>query len=60
MLRRLERLVEEEKSPSEDPDLTFLTSLMQLAVGCRAMLRGRRFSFRQPTQNCCAASTRSS
>ncbi|CAL5228021.1 g11083 [Coccomyxa viridis] len=45
VLRRLERLVEEEKSPSEDPDLTFLTSLMQLAVGCRAMLRGRRFSF---------------
>ncbi len=45
VLRRLERLVEEEKSPSDDPDLTFLTSLLQLAVGCRAMLRGRRFSF---------------
>ncbi len=45
VLRRLERLVEEEKSPSDDADLTFLTSLLQLAVGCRAMLRGRRFSF---------------
>lgn len=45
VLRRLERLVEEEKSPSEDPDLSFLTSLLQLAVGCRAMLRARRFNF---------------
>ena len=45
VLRRLERLAEEMKSPSEDPDLTFLTSLLQLAVGCRSMLRGRRFSF---------------
>ena len=37
--------MDEEKSPSEDPDLNFLTSLLQLAVGCRAMLRARRFSF---------------
>ena len=37
--------MEEEKSPSEDADLSFLTSLLQLAVGCRAMLRARRFCF---------------
>ena len=28
--------------PSEDPDLAFLTRLLQLAVGCRAMLRQRK------------------
>ena len=45
VLRRLERLVEAEQSASDDPDLVFLTSLLQLAAGCRAMLRSRRFSF---------------
>lgn len=37
--------MEAEQSPSDDPDLVFLTSLLQLAVGTRAMLRSRRFSF---------------
>ena len=45
VLRRLERLVEAEQSASDDPDLVFLTSLLQLAAGCRSMLRSRRFSF---------------
>ena len=34
MLRRLERLVENEQTVSDDPDITFLTSLLQLAVRC--------------------------
>jgi hypothetical protein len=34
--------------PSEDPDLAFLTRLLQLAVGCRAMLRQRRFVTPEP------------
>ena len=37
--------MEAEQSASDDPDLVFLTSLLQLAVGCRSMLRSRRFSF---------------
>lgn len=42
MLRRLESLVENQQVPSEDPDLAFLTRLLQLAVGCRAMLRNHK------------------
>ena len=34
VLRRLERLVEHEQTVSDDPDITFLTSLLQLAVRC--------------------------
>ena len=42
VLRRLEVLVENQQVPSEDSDLAFLTRLLQLAVGCRSMLRYRK------------------
>ncbi|BDA45944.1 Negative elongation factor B [Coccomyxa sp. Obi] len=45
VLRRLEVLVENQQVPSEDSDLAFLTRLLQLAVGCRSMLRYRKYSF---------------
>ncbi len=31
--------------PATDPDLVFLTRLMQLAVNCRTMLRDRKYVF---------------
>lgn len=45
MLRRLEDVVEQEVVPSNDRELIFLTRLLQLAVGCRAMMRDRAFVF---------------
>jgi len=51
VLRRLEALVEEEQSPSSDPDLVFMTCLLQLAVGARQMLRERRYHFPSASQD---------
>ena len=51
VLRRLEALVEEELSPSSDPDLVFMTCLLQLAVGARQMLRERRYAFPAASQD---------
>lgn len=34
--------MENQQVPSEDSDLAFLTRLLQLAVGCRSMLRYRK------------------
>jgi hypothetical protein len=45
IIRRLEGLVENELAPSDDADLVFLTRLLQLAAGCRSMLRSRKYSF---------------
>ncbi len=55
VLRRLEVLVENQQVPSEDSDLAFLTRLLQLAVGCRSMLRYRKCApcMNPLTVHCC-------
>lgn len=45
VLRRLEAATEEEMLPKDDRELGFATRLLQLAVGCRAMMRERRYHF---------------
>ena len=37
--------MESEGSPATDPDLVFMTRLMQLAVGARTMLRDKSYAF---------------
>lgn len=48
ILRRLEGLAQEMAAPAEDAELVLLTRLLQLAVGCRAQLRARRFACPPP------------
>jgi hypothetical protein len=45
VLRRLEAVVELQAAPREDSDLAFLTRLLQLATGARAMMKERAFEF---------------
>ena len=40
--------MENESSPSSDSDLGFMTSLLQLAVGARSMLREEEYDFPKP------------
>lgn len=51
MLRRLEKLVEDESSPSQDADLKCMTSMLQLAVGARTMLREEEYSLPKPADH---------
>ena len=48
VLRKLEELVEAESSPSSDADLGFMTSMLQLAVNARTMLREEEYTFPKP------------
>lgn len=45
VLHRLPVIFEAQGVPSEDEDLVFLTRLLQLAVGCRQMLKEKRYAF---------------
>ena len=45
VIRRLEAVTEKQETPATDQTLAFLTRLLQLATGCRAMLREKHFSF---------------
>ncbi|PRW60598.1 Negative elongation factor B [Chlorella sorokiniana] len=47
VIRRLEQATEQELLPKDDRELVFATRLLQLAVGCRAMLRDRVFHFEE-------------
>lgn len=40
--------MEDESSPSQDTNLKFMTSLLQLAVGARSMLREEEFVMPKP------------
>ena len=42
ILRRLEAVVAAESVPTSDPDLRFMTRLLQLAVASKQQLRERR------------------
>ena len=42
ILRRLEAVVAAESVPTSDPDLRFMTRLLQLAIGSKQQLRERR------------------
>eukprot|EP00884_Botryococcus_braunii_P001342 jgi/Botrbrau1/11208/Bobra.0075s0004.1 len=51
VLKELERSVTEQLGmPKEDPDLVFLTRLVQLAVGCRTMMRERKYTIPPASQ----------
>ncbi|KAK9843275.1 hypothetical protein WJX74_009608 [Apatococcus lobatus] len=45
VIRRLEAVTEKQETPATDQTLAFLTRLLQLATGCRTMLREKQFSF---------------
>ena len=45
VIRRLEAATEAEALPKDDQELVLTTRLLQLAVGCRAMMRERRYRF---------------
>jgi hypothetical protein len=45
VLRRLEAGPEEQLLPGDDRQLAFVTRLLQLAVGCRGMMRERAYRF---------------
>lgn len=45
MIRRLEAATEQEQLPKDDRELVFATRLLQLAAGCRAMMRERQYRF---------------
>ena len=45
VIRRLEAATEEQRLPAEDAELVFVTRLLQLAVGCRGMMRDRQYIF---------------
>ena len=42
ILRRLEAVVAAESVPTSDPDLRFMTRLLQLAIASKQQLRERR------------------
>ncbi|KAK9862457.1 hypothetical protein WJX84_012054 [Apatococcus fuscideae] len=44
-IRRLEAVTENQRTPATDDTLIFLTRLLQLAAGCRMMLREKQFTF---------------
>jgi len=44
ILRRLEAVVAAESVPTSDPDLRFMTRLLQLAIASKQQLRERRCS----------------
>jgi hypothetical protein len=45
VIRHLEAAVEGMRDPADDDELIFMTRMMQLAVGSRAMLRDRKYCF---------------
>lgn len=45
VIRRLEAVTEEQQLPKDDRELVFATRLLQLAVGCRGMMRDRQYRF---------------
>ena len=53
IIRRIEAVVECEEVPGSDRELVFLTRLLQLALGCRAMMREHKYCFpgKQPARS---------
>jgi hypothetical protein len=55
VIRRLEAATEQQLLPKDDQELAFVTRLLQLAVGCRGMMRDKVYRFAGTASAVCAS-----